>query len=770
MMLPDFSEQRRQLLEDRSLTGRAFCRAYSALVDKWLITLLGDEPGVSLVAVGGYGRGELAPGSDLDLTLVPSGRNDLGGLAQRIWYPIWDAGIMLDHSVRRVKEALAIGSRDLKTALGLLDARTVAGDPDAGAQLSLQMRSHWRDNRDRWLKALGDSVEDRHRRQGDVAFLLEPDLKEGRGGLRDVNALRAASCAASGIVGRVADLVNEAEEFLISVRVEAHRLSGRAGDQLLLQDQEGVAQSLDLPDADALMQRVSAAARTIGWTSDDAWRRIYAVVEGARGRRGAAETRLGPDILLRRGEVVVEPGAAVLDESLIFRVGVAAAQTGRPIERQTLELLRDGAPTPADPWQPRTLTSLLRLLEAGFGAIAAFEALDQFGLLVRMLPEWEPVRMKLQHNPYHRYTVDRHLMETAAYAAELVGGVSRPDLLLISSFLHDLGKGQPGDHSTAGAELMAGIAPRMGFSPEDVDILVRVVKDHLLLSDTATRRDIHDPSTITQAAARIKDQLTLELLAAISEADARATNESVWTSWRQGLVAELVSKISSALSGKAPAPKPETLDPSLQMLLDEAQEGLLVKSEGSRLYIVAPDRPGLFCQLAGVMTLQGLDVLAADAWSEPKVGQGMAVDVFEVHHARGGALDVNRLRQDLTKALDGRLALEARLAERANTYGALQSRRTRKPPTRSVQVDNEASEIATVVEVRAPDAVGVLYRITRAFVDLQLDIRHAKAQTLGHRVVDSFYLVDRRGEKLKDLDQIRELKRAVLFELSRLSA
>jgi len=208
------------------------------------------------------------------------------------------------------------------------------------------------------------------------------------------------------------------------------------------------------------------------------------------------------------------------------------------------------------------------------------------------------------------------------------------------------------------------------------------------------------------------------------------------------------------------------LEPQLQELARQAGGGLLVKAEGPELIVVAPDRPGLFCHVAGVLSLHGLDIVAADAWS---ADGGMVVDVFRVHRSLGGDPDWRGFHRDLAKVLDGALALEARLADRVRAYATHGARRTRRPINVGVTVDNHASEDASVVEVRAPDALSVLYRIAHAFVELQLDIRHAKVLTMGAEVVDSFYVVDRQGEKLTDKDRIAELERAVLFELSRLA-
>jgi [protein-PII] uridylyltransferase len=760
-----FAERRAALLADHARHGTDWTRAHTSLVDAWLAELLGDEPDVALVALGSYGREELAPASDLDVVLLHRGRRDVADVANRIWYPIWDAGFTLDHSVKTIEQALDVARRDLKAALGLVDARYVAGDRDLAGELVRRAADDWQRHARRFLDSLSDSIAERHRRAGDVAFLLEPDLKDGRGGLRDVGAVAAAARAVRVIPDEDNNL-SEAAAMLIAARVELHRLAGapsRGGDRLGLQDQEAVAAALDYPDADALMHAIASAARSIGWATDDAWRRVRSWLRGPRGRGGGGDQIVSPGIVLRDDEVVVTHDADLGDDSLILRVGAAAARSGAPIGRASLERLQDKAPAPGETWSSGARDALVELLLLGAPAIPACEALDQYDLMTRVLPEWEAVRSKLQHNPYHRYTVDRHLLEAAAQAATLAPRVQRPDLLVVAAWLHDLGKGFPGDHTDVGVELMTRIGTRLGYDDADRDVLVQLVRHHLLLADAATRRDIRDPETVVRVAAEVHDALTLELLHALTEADSKATGESAWSAWKEGLVGELVAAVEIVLSGAAPAARDTEPPPEVVALAEEARGALLVRADVDAVTIVAPDRPGLFCKVAGVLALHGLDVLAADAWSAPR---GMVVDEFRVQRTLDAEPDWSKLERDLDKALHGALALDARLAERARRYAARRRVRSRKAPTSAVTVDNDASSHASVVEVRGPDAIGMLYRITKAFFELQLDIRHAKVLTLGLEVVDSFYAVDGQGDKL-DGERSDELRRAVLYELSR---
>jgi [protein-PII] uridylyltransferase len=298
---------RRALAEDRSLVGRDLCRAYSDLVDGWLAELLaraGEGPGlggVSLVAVGGYGRAELSLQSDIDVVLLHGGRSDIGAIADGLWYPIWDEGLKLGHAVRTVREALALASDDLDTATSFLQVRHLAGDEDLTEELAARSLDQWRRRSRRWLHELSSRVRARHEAAGEVAYLLEPDLKEGRGGLRDVHALRWAEAARSLLWEGDDPALGEAYRTLLSVRVELHRRTGRPGDRLLLEEQDGVAGALGCTDADALMHDVASAARTIAWRSDDAWSRIDASLSAPSGFRSRRDRSAGEGLVLRDG-------------------------------------------------------------------------------------------------------------------------------------------------------------------------------------------------------------------------------------------------------------------------------------------------------------------------------------------------------------------------------------------------------------------------------------------------------------------------------------
>jgi [protein-PII] uridylyltransferase len=762
--------------------GEEFCRSYAAEADAWLSDLADRAAGennrhLALVAVGGYGRSSLCPYSDLDVVLVHSGYRDVKEVADGIWYPVWDEGVHLDHSVRRPAEVLSAAAEDLRVALGLLDARVVWGERKMAEPLIEKAKAAWREKLGtQYLPVIEVQMAERRATAGDVAFLLEPDLKESHGGLRDVSVLRALSAYAP-LLADYADVasLDEATALLTSIRVELHRMAQRAHERLLLQDQDQVAAALSFPDADALMLAVSTAGRQIAWVADDVWRRRklwdptpppkrFLRRRDPDAEEASVPTDLAPDLIELNGEVALTSLAPVSDDpSLPLRLAATAAAIDRPIARGSLHRLADRMPPPSDPWSDATRDAFVALLALGRPAVDKIESLDQHGLFVRLLPEWAAVRNKPQRNAYHRFTVDRHLLEAAALAAELTDTVERPDLLLVGALLHDIGKGFPGDHTQVGMELVATVAARMGFPPEDVDVLVDLVRYHLLLPDTATRRDLDDPTTIDRVARAAGSRTTLHLLAALTESDSRATGPSAWGAWKAGLVADLVERADKVLQGEAAAPAgPDLLLAAHRELIEEVRgTGLpCVSLQPPQVIVAAPDRPGLFSSVAGALALNGMDVRAANVAGEDRV----AVEVFTVEVARGTWPDTAKLREDLAAVLTDKMAIGERLSERERIY-PLRRRSAADPPVIEVTVDNDASETATVLEVRAPDEIGLLHRITNALFNAGLDVVSARVSTLGEAVVDAFYVRESGGRKLTDPERLSAVTVAIEEEI-----
>ena len=758
------SSESRTRLDDRVDDGDApqgFARtsyaaaraARVAAVDDWLSRLLGTAPGVALVAVGGLGRRELAPASDLDLVLLhgeSTADRDVGALAERVWYPIWDSGLELDHAVRTVAEARTVARSDLRAALGLLHARHVAGDARMTASLRDGVLADWRTDAVRRLPELKEMAVDRARRHGELAFLLEPELKEAHGGLRDVHAMQAV--AAAWVADGPGREVRAGYQLVLDARHALHDGTGRAVDRLLLQEQDAVAAALGFVDADALACALSAAGRRISYACDLTWRQVERFVAprrregaGSRGRRPARRP-LARDVVEQEGEAVLARGADPrTDPTLALRAAAAAAQAGLRLAPATVEALASSAAPLPVPWPDQAREALVALLGAGRPAIGVWEALDQVGLVTTLFPEWRRVRNRPQRSPVHTYTVDRHLVETAAAAAALTREVTRPDLLLLAALLHDIGKGWPGDHAATGAVVAGDVGARLGLPAADVDMLTRAVRHHLLLPNTATRRDLDDPATVESVASLAGSRELLHLLFALAVADGAATGPLAWNEWKSALVADLVRRVDAALAGEPFAAPPALTTAQVELA---RRGGPAVHVDGPQVTVVAPDRPGLLWRAAGVLALHRLAVRAATAGSYESSG-GVAVTVFTVTPEYAGAPDVRLLGDDLRRALSGRLDVAGRLERRRQAYeppaGAV------VPPPKVTLVD-DASPAATVVEVRAHDRPGLLWRIGRALDGCGLDVRAARVETLGAEAVDVFYVTDGSGGPLTDPD------------------
>ncbi|MDY7104421.1 MAG: [protein-PII] uridylyltransferase [Actinomycetota bacterium] len=762
----DLAAARAAVLDDPDLRGLDLCRVLSDRTDAWLARLLaeaaasadgGAPTGVALVAVGGYGRRELSGQSDLDLILLHEpghiGGAELEELATKVWYPIWDQGVKLGHAVRTVDGALDLARDDVETATSLLDVRLVAGDAALAAALADAAAKQWTKRARKVLPELRRAMLERHRTKGELAFLLEPDLKASRGGLRDVHTLRWMDLAEPVLDESDRAVLDESYLVVLEARVALHRSTGRPSDVLLLQEQDVVGGELGV-DADELMRRVATAARSVGWVLDDAFDRSTRSRRRFRSRPQTVDE--GTVVRDERVLVVEMPSDDERALVRVLRAAAEAAQRGLRLDRSTLEMLSARYPAGPDPWPPQLREAFCDLLAAGHPMIPVMEQLDHWDLLARILPEWAHVRSRPQRNAYHRFTVDRHLCETAANAAALTADVERPDLLLVGALLHDIGKGLPGDHTDVGIELVERIGPRMGYDADDTAVLVDMVRHHLLLPDVATRRDIADDLTIRSVADAVGDQRRLELLAALTEADSLATGPAAWGDWKASLVRTLAERVRHVLDGAAPAEvvSHDFPDDRHRELLAAGQRS--ISGDGEVLTVVTADRPGVFSRVAGVLALNGLEVVGALAHS----ADGMALCEFRVETTFGGEVAWRGVEEQLGRALDGRLAVRARVAERAHTY-ARSGPRSPSIVDREIVVDNAASEVATVFEVRAPDGVGLLYRVTSALAELDLDIRSAKVQTLGEDVVDSFYVCGPDGGKVTDPAHVEEVRRAL---------
>ena len=755
---------RAEVIADLSLGGIAACNALSDVTDAWLVEIFNaatagekKRDDIVLIAVGGYGRRELAPHSDLDILLVHKSVKNIGDIASKMWYPIWDAGVKLGHAVRTPKETIQLCSTDLDTATALVTARVIAGNQKLGNELISEASSSWKKNGRQWLVQLHRRIIERYAKDGEVAFLLEPNLKEGLGGLRDIHALQWAVDAGLELSSDDRRQLTRCNDILLRVRVALHRHVGRASEILRLEDQAPVAPMAGYATDDQLMAAIAEVGREVAWIADEAWAQLDPPAD-----RSPIAQPLAPGVHLLNGEIHLDDAVNVADDpTLLLRVATAAARLGARIDRASLNRLGESSPQWPDPWPAGASDDLVALLLEGEAAIPVLESLDQRNLLVRVLPEWASVRSKPQRNAFHRYTVDRHLWQTVANAAELVHRVVRPDLLVLAALFHDLGKGYPGDHTEVGIELFAEIGTRMGMPESDQRIISLLIEHHLLLADTATRRDLSDDATITMVAGHLQSTVVLDLLHALTQADSLATGPSAWSDWKAELVALLVERARHVLGGGDMTEVMWRLFPDASVLELMANGEIAIRTQPDRVTVVSPDKPGTFSRVAGVLSLYNMDVLGAEAHSDE---QGMAASEFRVS-SQHGDIDWEPIENNLRLALSGRLALDSRLADRAANARPRRATSALAPAAPTVRFDDSASSNATFLEVRAPDMVGVLHRITKAIADCGLDIRHARVLTLGNEVVDSFYVREPNGGRINDEAYKNEISRAILHSL-----
>lgn len=790
--------------------GPDICRALTETLDRCLAALLPPEMGerLAVVAVGGYGRGELCLHSDVDVMLLHGGRLPVGAV-EAVLYPLWDARLTVGHAVRSIKEALMAARERTETATALFDARLVAGDAALVAELREGLGRLLRRGR---LDLAGPLLAaERERRAREPDQLQEANLKDGRGGLRALQALhwwRLARALADGETEPPTPEEDEARAVLLAVRNALHAVAGRRFDVYAFDLRAPAAAWLGL-DVHTAGQRLYTAMRAVDRRVTAHWGEALAVPALTPGWRPRIAALWPP----RRAGAAPVASSVAPTSPLALAARALARPAGRPVfTAEEAELIRSaGGPA----WDRADRAALLRLLAAGRRGWEVFTALDELGWVARALPEWRHTVAAPQHVPFHLYPLDVHLWRTVL---ELLA-ISRPeggepwchevarelhtlDDALLTALLHDIGKGWPGDHAVVGAEAAAAFCRRARFGPALTGAVTRAVRHHLLLPTVATRRDIDDPRVVMHVADLAGDPRTLRILFLLAVADARATGPAVWTPWKASLVRALFARAADELARRASAeqrsPLAERLLRELERAAAERFEPGLVREHvqamppsylpsfapqdilrhlelmspppepggvrvdvragtaATNVVVVAHDRPGLLAVLSGVFALHNVSVLDGRFFTR---ADGIVLDSFHVVDALGGTIEERRwarLRADMARAVRGELPLEDLLREKARAY-----RRPGGDGRVEVLVDTAASEGFTVIEVHCADRVGLLHDIARALFELELDIRLAKVDTLGRDVVDTFYVRGVDGEPVRDPDRLEAIRRGL---------
>jgi [protein-PII] uridylyltransferase len=812
--------------------GRWMARRRSHLLDAALVRLFAQAEaprGVALAAIGGYGRQQQLPRSDVDLLIVHAENADevaVAGFVERLLYPLWDEGLEVGQAVRTPDECVRIADEHLDALTALLDLRCLAGEEGLAVRTYEGLTARLGRQPKAFAERLREAAEVRRQRYGSVAHLLKPELKEGEGGLRDIASLGwlAHAVGPLGSTGllreREREAVDDAAEFLTRVRSAIHLETGARIDRLLPDQQPAIARAMGFEDRpgliaeDGLMRSVFEHGRQVAHVTRSVFAR-YLDDPGAEGGPAPLPTIDAAGVLeaLADGaEATRIPSAALLDA-----------------------IEASGVPDPVV-WSDEVRRAFLRLLRAGGGGVDALETLDRLSLLTRYLPAWAEVRCRPQRDPYHLFTVDRHLTGAVREMDRMLSEADRPDdpggatddtgdplarasversldqdALRLGALLHDIGKVGEGGHVPIGARVASETLVHMGVAEPTRELASFMAANHLLLPDTATRRDLTAEDLILDVASRVGSPERLAALYLLAKADALATGPSAWTPWRRALVRELVVKVQRIFDrGEMGEELAERLTERVQRLRDllsrEPDERVerfvlsmprgyfltvdprraarhyatIVPDVGAlevrtatvsgpgpgtyELLVVAADRPGLLSWIAGALALAGLSILSAQVFT---TDDGTAVDLFEVEGVFDAGVTGSRwreLRTTLRQAVEGQISLERRVREKRAFYPP----KSDAPVT--VVLDNDASDFSTVIEVGAPDRIGLLYDITSALADLRLDVHVAKVATYTDRVIDAFYVRDALGSKVTDPAQMAEIEAAVLTRLEDLPA
>jgi [protein-PII] uridylyltransferase len=839
---------KQQVLAEK-LPGQAAARALAAIQDATIQVLYefavkrfhpAKNPTASehitVVATGGYGRGEMAPGSDVDLLFVrPSKQTEWGeSVIEFVLYLLWDLGLKVGHATRSLPECVRLAKQDITIRTALLEARYLAGDQKLYDELR---KKFWSDiatgSGQDFVEAKLAERDERHHQHGESRYLVEPNIKEGKGGLRDLQTLYWIGKYLYRVYD-AADLVQhnvftkdeyktfqKAEAFLWDVRVRLHYLAGRAEEHLSFDAQPELAVQLGFTDesprhaVENFMRAYFLVAKDVG----DLTRIFCAALEAQNKKRRATLVNILPGFLRPRGkndDFFVETArlnartdafkSDPVNFIRIFHVADAKSVDIHPDALRTmtrsLDLIDDGLRV-----NPEANRLFLEILSSRSDPERALRRMNEAGVFGKFVPEFGRVVALMQFNMYHHYTVDEHLIRAVGNVASIERGefkeehplasglikrIKPREVLYCAMLLHDIAKGLPGDHSDVGAAIAESLCPRLGLSAEDTSSVAWLVENHLIMSDTAQRRDIADPKTVRDFVAIVQSPEMLRLLLVLTVADIRAVGPGVWNGWKGQLLRELyfeaetlmsggdtvrarsarVEEAKEALAGRIADLSEEACERALSRHYDaywlaldtethERHARMLAEADASgellalaavsndfravsEITVYTPDHPGLFAQITGAIAVSGGSIVDAKIFT---TSDGFALDVFSVQDAEGGpfgdAARIARLRQTIERTLTGEIVPRLLIAKRPP-----KSRTSAfKVPSR-VNFDNEASHTATVVEVRGLDRVGFLYDVTTALFESGLSISSAMIATYGERVVDVFYVRDGYGHKV----------------------
>jgi [protein-PII] uridylyltransferase len=863
-------EKVRHAVQKQGLPGLAAARVLSQLQDT-VIQVIYDfatkhvyaqNPSsaerIAVVATGGYGRGELAPGSDIDLLFLRPFKQTAWGesVIEFILYMLWDLGLKVGHATRSLAESVRLAKLDITIRTAVLEARYLWGDRGLYEELR---RKFWNEvatgNGREFVEAKLNERGVRHSRQGESRYLVEPNIKEGKGGLRDLQTLYwigkylyhvddAADLVEHGVFTKEEyRTFQKAEAFLWNVRVHLHYLIGRAEERLSFDVQQALAAELGYVNeekprraVEAFMRAYFLVAKDVG----DLTRIFCAALEEQHRKPRPSLSRMLPgflkarspddDFYVENGRLNANPAIFRADPANILRMFHIADVKGVDIHPHALRTVARSLDLISDEVRnnPVANQAFLEVLTSRHDPERALRLMNEAGVLGRFVPEFGHAVGLMQFNMYHHYTVDEHLIRAVGNVAAIERGIYKEDhpltsdivkriqsrnVLYCAILLHDMAKGLPGDHSDVGAVIAKSLCPRLGLSATDTAAVGWLVKNHLVMSDTAQRRDVSDPKTVRDFVDHVQSPEMLRLLLILTVADIRAVGPGVWNGWKGQLLRELYYAAENMMTGGDQAPSrgnrvaaakaalearlgdlaPAQREIALSRHYDnywlafdtdelERHARLMTKADAehqlfnldattnefravSEIILYTPDNAGLFSQFAGAIAMSGGSIVDAKAFT---TSDGFALDVFSVQDSEGEAFGdserLGRLSQAIEKTLRGEIRPRQELARRAHRGRA--SAFNVKP---KIHFDNEASRIATVIEVECLDRPGLLYDITHAIFEAALSISTSMVATYGERAVDVFYVRDGFGHKITHparLHAVEKLLKAALVPAS----
>ena len=798
---------------------------------------------IAVLAVGGYGRAEMAPHSDIDLLFVVPWK--VTGWVEKViestLYVFWDMRLKVGHASRTVTECLRLGREDVTIRTALLEQRFLCGNADLAQTLRTRL---WTEL---FAKTHADFVEaklaeraDRHSKIGNQRYMLEPNVKEGKGGLRDLQTLywiakyihevdQAEELVGLGFFrAEEYETFRAAETFLWAVRCHLHHLAGRPVEQLTFDLQVGVAERMGYTDhsgrrgVEHFMQEYFRHATHVG----DLTRIFLTELEARHVKREPLlrhffnrrkTMRYGLKVVQNRLDIE-DPKAFVTDPLNLLRLFEEGLVTGFLLHPNAMRLVAANLHLIDENLRatPEAQKLFLRMMLKHANPERALRRMNELGVLGAFIPEFEPIVAMMQFNVYHHYTVDEHTIQCISHLAQIERKELREELpvvsrileqgvnrrvLYVALLLHDIGKGRPEDHSVLGAQIARRVAPRLGLKKSECETVEWLVRYHLLMADTAQKRDISDPRTVRDFAKLVKTRERLDLLTALTVCDIRGVGPGTWNNWKAQLLRTLYRETANALENGLEAINRENRADEAKRALREALEdwpradlraeiarhyppywqGLPTDTQlifahmlqgvaadeirvdlhpdpdrdATRTCFVLSDHPGIFARFAGALALVGANIVDARTYTTK---DGYATAVFWIQDADGHPYDsarLPRLRKMIEKTLAGEVVAGDALADRDKVK---KRERAFRVPT-NISFDNEGSEIYTIIEVDTRDRPGLLFDLARTLADANIYIASAVIATYGVQAVDTFYVKDMFGLKLHAKSKQEALER-----------